>query len=234
MKYTSFDHTLERLRVALSSPLPGPAAQFRMSPEGPARGGLSRTQRASCREGAVLVVLYPRMEETTLVLTRRPDFLPDHPGQISLPGGRRDRGEELIDTARRECLEELGIAPSSLEILGTLSPLYVTVSNYCVYPFVGALARRPSFFANPQEVSELIEVPLHRLSSPSTRQTASRLLRGRQVSVPFFSLYGHQVWGATAMILAEFLALLENPDPNPDVEPSGLSTPINLDSGQTR
>ena len=220
MKDTPFDHTLERLRTALRSPLPGPAAQCRMNPEGASPRSGEVFHPGSCKEGAVLVALYPLNHEPAVVLTRRPDFLPDHPGQISLPGGRRDAGEALVDTALRECHEELGVVPSSIEVLGPLSPLYIAVSNYRVFPFVGALARRPEFRTNPSEVSELIEVPVGHLFSPTSLGSERRILRGRFRSIPFYALNGHQVWGATAMILAEFLALLEDPIPHRGVTES--------------
>ena len=162
----------------------------------------------ACREAAVLVLLVPLEEMPTVVLTLRPTHLPDHPGQISFPGGRRERNESLLETALREAREEIGLE-EPVDILGALSPIFVYPSSFCVYPFVAAASQPPAFRTHEAEVEVLLHVPLALLLDPATRKREQREVRGVRAWVPFYSVSGYEVWGATAMILAELLALFQ-------------------------
>ncbi|MBN1994574.1 MAG: CoA pyrophosphatase [Anaerolineae bacterium] len=166
----------------------------------------------ACREAGVLILLYPHPAthpELHLVLIRRPNYPGVHSGQISFPGGRREKEETYQATALRETMEEIGVLPETVEVIGPLSSLYTAPSNFCIYPFVAFSSTRPVFRPDPKEVAELIETPLGLLLNPATRQEEVWLLPGGQRRVPFFNVFGHRVWGATAMILNEFLTLLE-------------------------
>jgi 8-oxo-dGTP pyrophosphatase MutT (NUDIX family) len=153
-----------------------------------------------------MLMVFPSGENGSLqsILTRRKDSLNHHPGQISLPGGRRDEGETLDEAARREVEEEVGVERSAMEILGTLNPIYIPPSDFTVTPFVGWLPGEPEFELEPEEVAELIHVPLTLLLDPTIRQVSSVSSDARDREVPWFSIEGHQVWGATAMILDDF------------------------------
>jgi 8-oxo-dGTP pyrophosphatase MutT (NUDIX family) len=158
------------------------------------------------RLGGVLIMLYEKSGMTHLVLTRRRDDLQSHAGQISFPGGRREHGEPLQTTAFREAYEEVGINPADLEFLGRLSPLYIPPSDYEVHPFVAWYHNGlPRFIPQESEVAEILEVPLSHLLDPATRLEEPWELRGFQLQVPFYLVAGHKVWGATAMMLSEFL-----------------------------
>ncbi len=198
---------LAMLRNALAGPLPGLAAQVRMAPEPRREELLNFKPPREPKMAAVLILLYPSPEGLTLALTRRTDTVENHRGQISLPGGARENGESLSQTALRETYEEIGIEPASVELLGELSRLYIPVSGFCVHPFVGFSPQRPTFRPDPIEVAEVIEVPLRVLLDPGTERAELREWRGQEVAVPFFQIGPHEVWGATAMILAEFQAL---------------------------
>lgn len=161
-----------------------------------------------CREAAVLIVLYPGEAGPSLILTLRRADLPDHAGQISFPGGSRDEGESLRETALREAEEEVGLSPPSVALMGTLTPLYIPPSGYCVYPFVGAVAPLPPLRPLEAEVEQILHVPLHHLLAENTRVTEEWALLGEPVTVPFYACETHKVWGATAMILAELLEAL--------------------------
>ena len=161
------------------------------------------------RDAAVLIVVYPVDDEPHLVLTRRTETVQNHKGQISLPGGAREGNETLIETALREAQEETAVQPGDLHVLGTLTPVYVAVSDYLITPCVAIAARRPLFRADPVEVVETIEVPLASLIDPLLRHEEDWDLRGAIVHVPYFAFGPYKVWGATAMILAEFASLLE-------------------------
>jgi 8-oxo-dGTP pyrophosphatase MutT (NUDIX family) len=149
------------------------------------------------------------MGQTHLVLTRRRDDLQSHAGQVSFPGGRREDGESLQTTALRETFEEVGILPTELALLGRLSSLYIPPSDYEVHPFVAWYKNgRPLFTPQESEVAEILEVPLSHLLDPATRLEEPWEIRSYQLNVPFYLVSGHKVWGATAMMLSEFLERL--------------------------
>ena len=153
----------------------------------------------------MLVVLYDKGGETRLVLTRRRDDLNDHAGQISFPGGRREDGEMLRMTAVREAEEEIGLDPGALTVLGQLTCLYIPPTDYEVHPFVAWHQGLPLFRRQAAEVSQIIETPLSFLLDPANRFEEPWDYRGMTVQVPFYLVASHKVWGATAMMLSEFL-----------------------------
>ncbi|HOW84660.1 MAG TPA: CoA pyrophosphatase [Candidatus Aminicenantes bacterium] len=199
---------LARLELSLRAPLPGIPAQLAMAPE--PRSG----QRAyfevedSCRKAGVLVLLYVRDGRLRLPLTRRTESVDHHRGQISLPGGARQRGESMEAAALRETREELGLDLGRVRVLGRLTPLYIPPSNYCIYPTVACLPGPLEFRPQPDEVAEVIEAPVDRLADPAIIGRETWRYGGLDHVVPFYELDGHKIWGATAMVLAEFLALL--------------------------
>jgi len=205
------DPSLEDIRRALSHPLPGIRAQLKMAPQPRPGRDLDLGVPAGCRESSVLVLLYPRAGRLYFVLTRRTEMVQSHKGQISLPGGGREGGESLAQTALRETCEELGVPQNGTEMLGCLSTLYIPHSNYCIYPFVAYRPDPPVFYADPVEVAEVLEVPLALLLDPSIRRveywSAPDFESPRRV--PFFSIHGQVVWGATAMILSELVSVLD-------------------------
>ena len=196
------------LRDALQRPLPGLPAQMQMAPL--PRPGTERVLEPGldCRRAGVLVLLYPCGDELCLVLTRRTESLESHRGQISFPGGGLHAGESARDAALRETEEELGVPPSGLDLLGELSPIYIPPSDFCVYPLVAFAAKRPDFIPNPHEVAEVIEAPLSRLLDPAASCEETRPWQDTHRRVPFYAIGEHKVWGATAMILCELLALI--------------------------
>jgi len=161
------------------------------------------------RQAGVLLLLYPIHTALHLVLTVRTSDLNHHSGQISLPGGGWEEGDTSLQaTALREAQEEIGIATDRLELLGALTPFYVPPSNNVVHPFVAYAPQRFVFRPDPREVAELLEVPLHLLLDPATRREEDWMRRGATLHVPLYAVGEHKVWGATAIVLAEFLALL--------------------------
>ncbi len=193
----------------MRGPLPGMRAQITMAP-------LSRPFHpppgVEPRQAGVLLLLYPLGQELHLVLTVRTSDLNHHSGQISLPGGGWEEGDaSLLETALREAREEIGVTTAELEVLGSLTPLYVPPSNNVVHPFVVYAPRRPVFRPDPGEVAELLEVPLSLLVDPTTRREEDWNWEGATLRLPFYAVGEHKVWGATAIVLAEFLALLAQP-----------------------
>jgi 8-oxo-dGTP pyrophosphatase MutT (NUDIX family) len=158
----------------------------------------------------VLLLLYSWEDEPHLILTVRTPDLNHHSGQISLPGGGWERQDgSLRETALRETEEELGVDTADVEVLGPLTPLYIPPSNNCVYPFVAVASQRPDFHPDPIEVADLLEIPLSLLADPTTRCEEEWIWRDQPLRIPFYAVDEHKVWGATAIILAEFLALLD-------------------------
>lgn len=205
---TEVPNEILRLRRRLASPLPGLRVQMGMAPM--PRPGTERILDPSldCRRAGVLVLLYLRAGELHLVLTRRTEMVENHRGQISFPGGSIDPGEDPVTAALREVEEELAVERSRLEVLGQLSPLYIPPSDFCVYPVVAYAPERPAFEPNSDEVAEVLEVPISVLMTPVTRCEEVWQMRGVPVRVPFYAVSGQKVWGATAMMLCELLALV--------------------------
>ena len=159
------------------------------------------------RLGAVLLLLYPDGADLRLPLTVRSDRLPSHRGEVSLPGGAIDPGEDgPVTAALRECHEELGVEPASVSVWGTLSAFYIPPSNFRVTPVVGFRQEAALLRPNDDEVSAVITVTLRELLDPATVLVERWTLRGIEVDVPFFAIEGYKVWGATAIVLSELVA----------------------------
>jgi 8-oxo-dGTP pyrophosphatase MutT (NUDIX family) len=216
---TDFAATGRRLEQRLGGPLPGSSAQARTAPS-PRTADSSRLSvegRTDCREAGVLALLFPQAEgaaedgRPVLLLTERRGHLDDHGGQVSFPGGQREAGEALDETALREAREEVALDPAGVRLLGALTPLYVPPSRFCVHPFVGVAGAAPPLHPADAEVARLLRVPLADLLAPGALTCEPWTLHGRTVDVPFFDVAGAPpIWGATSMMLAELLAVLED------------------------
>lgn len=210
MSGPSFPDLVSRIAARLHRPLPGTEAQVTMAPRYSARKNAISVNGRDCREAGVLALVYANGDTPILVLTVRRDDLPDHPGQVSFPGGQREDGESLRDTALREAQEEVDLDPAPVRIQGALTPLYVPPSNFCVHPFVGTLDTAPTLQPTDREVGEILHVPLAHLLDPSRRVVEPWELHGATIEVPYYAVGGHTVWGATAMMLAELVAVIRD------------------------
>jgi 8-oxo-dGTP pyrophosphatase MutT (NUDIX family) len=200
----------DALRRRLSEPLPGLDAQLRMAPRPLMRPDPALESRL--RPAAALLLVYPHADAWHVPLTVRGSGLRHHTGQVSLPGGRLDHpGESVEDAALREANEEIGVLPDDVEILGRLTSIPVIVSGHLLQPVVGVASRRPVFTLAAHEVERLIELPVSRLLQPDAVAWEERVRMippHGMMNVPYFEVDGARVWGATAMVLAEFGALL--------------------------
>lgn len=200
------------LREALARPLPGLDAQLRMAPS-PRVGWDPHHVPEGLRAAAALLLMYPHDGEWHLLLTVRGAGLRSHTGQVSLPGGSVDRNESIELAALREAHEEVGVVPASVRLLGRLTPLHIPISGFLLHPVVGIMEGRPSFLRAEWEVARILEVRLSLMSDPAVVKRERRMLqregRAIEVDVPFFDIQHQKVWGATAMVVAEFLAVVE-------------------------
>ena len=193
---------IEQLRISLGTDLP-PAT---LDPE--------------LKLAAVLALLYPVGGEYKIVLTKRTSLVGSHRGEMCLPGGRfePDVDHSLKETALRESAEEIGLVSSNVEVLGSLEPR-ATRFGYLVSPYVGLLKLPQEFIAQPTEVDAIFEIPLAHLMAPDALSSEPRVYSGTQVSTPYFTYQDHVIWGATARILRQLLALLE---PDALAAPAGV------------
>ncbi|MFU8858846.1 MAG: NUDIX hydrolase [Cyclonatronaceae bacterium] len=192
----------------LSGPLPGQEAQFRMAPRSdkgiPDRGVPPQLARRS----GVMLLLFEDETGPELVLTLRSGSLNHHGNQLSLPGGRAEHGEQMVDAALRETHEEVGIDPGTISILGQLTPLHVPVSGNIIYPVVGWIDHQPVLIPDHREVAEAFTLPLSLLFDSSRLKHTRRELHGTEYNIPYWDVHRIPLWGATAMILSEFCELL--------------------------
>jgi 8-oxo-dGTP pyrophosphatase MutT (NUDIX family) len=202
---------IEKLKDRLLHPLPGEVAQFKMAPKGRTR---QQELPDNIRLGGVMILLFIIDKKWNTILIRRTEDGNHHSGQISFPGGRKDASDQdIIYTACRECEEEIGVPIPDIELVGTLSTLYIPPSNFLVTPSVGYIKTLQNFKASEREVQEIIQLPLdllfdHRIKKerivvPSSSPT-------QQIKTPVYELGDDLiVWGATAMIIAELESIIE-------------------------
>lgn len=162
------------------------------------------------KKSAVMVLLFPKGKELyTVVIQRTVDGGP-HSGQISFPGGKFEQEDlNLVETAKRECFEEIGIDPSKLKVLGALSKLYIPVSNYMVQPVVAYLANEPNFVLQRSEVQQVVLLPIDQVFSPSSKTVTSLKIKDNLLTVPVYLIEDCMIWGATAMIFSELEVVFE-------------------------
>lgn len=179
----------------------------------------------SGRPAAVLVGLFEEEGETRVILTVRSSRLRSHTGEVAFPGGRLDPGESVEEGARREADEEIGLDPSSVEIIGRLNTMPTVSSHTLMTPVVAVLADRPPLVAEPDEVARIFDVALADLLADGVFVEEWWAVPGRPgwdgdegggFPVWFFHAGGETIWGATARVLVELLCLtLELPVPHP-------------------
>ena len=195
----------ENIKKALLQNLPGSASHRKMLP-------LNRVLTAAIEEqtqikhSSVLLLLFIENQELNACLIKRPSHMKHHAGQIALPGGRIEKGETALDTALRETWEEIGISRDKIEVLGSLSEIYVQVSRFQIHPFVGWLNKKPGFVINKYEVEKMIYFPLKNMNN-SFAEVELETITGT-LKVPCFKFEDEIIWGATAMILLEFADIL--------------------------
>jgi 8-oxo-dGTP pyrophosphatase MutT (NUDIX family) len=203
----AFPDLVTRLEAALGGTLPGADAQAFMSPR-PPREWRADFNPARVRQAAGLLLLFPRGSHAHLVLTVRAGSLELHSGQVSLPGGAIDPGETFEQAALREAHEEIGLRVEDVQTIGALTPIDIHVSGFRLHPIVATTPGPPDLRPSDAEVARILEIPVERLMDPRCMGWKALTRDNRAVTAPAFLIEDAEVWGATAMVLAEFLALL--------------------------
>ena len=196
----------KQIKDVITEGLPGIEAQLKLSPE-------SRSlfpDKKHKTDAAILILLYKDIEENICtVFMKRQAYNGAHSAQISFPGGKAETNDQsLLHTALRESKEEIGIDPKKVEIIGKLTELYIPVSNFMVHPYIGIAQSIPKFNIDKTEVDYLITFPVHKLISHTISYTNMNY-KGKSYRVPYFDIKNEMIWGATAMILSEFIEVLK-------------------------
>ncbi len=204
----------EYIKKILLPPLPGVEAHSLMSPTTGPLPAINKNP-TQAKDSSVLILLYPGTSALYLPFIQRPDYQGHHGGQICLPGGKSEPCDSNFwETALRETSEELGIDINEIEYLGELSQLYIPHSNFLVTPLVGFLNYRPVFKPNEYEVKEVFEVPVKDFFKNDVVKNFTKDINGFSLTAPYYSVAGREIWGATAMILAEFIFILQKRAPD--------------------
>ena len=208
---TAFDEFLNKLRIAVLDPLPGSIAHVKMNP--PHRPMEQRIPISGdlVRDSAVLILLWPDADKISTVFILRNEYDGVHSNQIAFPGGKSEREDvDYVATALREAQEEVGIIPDSVTIIGKLSPLYIPVSQFVVYPIIGYTKTIPFFIPDPVEIKEIIPCALFDFLRPDAMIIQDIDIRGRILpNIPCYKMGDKLIWGATAMIFSELLDIIK-------------------------
>jgi 8-oxo-dGTP pyrophosphatase MutT (NUDIX family) len=191
----------ENIKQALKKKLPGSSSHRKMLPPNRPLTVVEQNPKY-LKHSSVLLLLFEENQEIFVCLIKRPLHMKHHAGQIALPGGRIEEGETALETALRETHEEIGISSDKITILGSLSELYVAVSQFLIHPFVGWLDGKPEFRINHDEVEKTVVFPLFRFNN-NFEEVELETITGK-LKVPCIHYNGEVIWGATAMILSEF------------------------------
>lgn len=193
------------LKSKLKDELPGSTAHEAMMPEGRRR---FVAEDASYHKSAVLLLLYSNHGKIFFPIIERSDEGP-HAGQLALPGGKNKSTESLWQTAIRESFEEINAVPEKIECLGKLSELTIPASHFRVHPFVGFAKGKMEFVAQADEVKRIIEVDLEDFISRYEKKLLPFKTSYGFMDAPCFVYRELSIWGATGMILNEFICMLQ-------------------------
>ena len=196
---------LQKLGERLQQQLPGTSAHevMRAIPVGSLRPKFEHA--ASPKPGSVLILIYPDEQDIRFPLIKRPDYSGLHSGQVSLPGGKAEHGENAAETALREAQEEIGVDISKIQVVGKLSEFFVIPSNFMITPVVALAHEKPVMIPDTREVAKILTASVFDLLDEQAIKSKEIIAAGRYaLQAPHFEVEGEVVWGATAMMLNEF------------------------------
>lgn len=209
MNFLDFLNCIPKIKTEM---LPAETAHLKMMP--PERADLMRQldlTTVNPRKAAVMMLFYPKQEQTHLVLIVRNSYPGVHSSQIAFPGGKVEFDDQsLSHTALRETQEEIGVAPTQIKVVRAFTEIYIPPSNFMVYPFLGYSLENLSFRPDPEEVADIIELPLVDFMNEAIVVSQNRATSYSDlIAVPAFKINDHYVWGATAMMLSELKETLK-------------------------
>lgn len=200
----------EKLKNQLQDIKPGKEAHDRMSSMKRQTETPEEIPR-NARKAAVLILLKESEDTLMFPLIQRPSYDGVHSGQMAFPGGKYDQTDnDIIETALRECYEEIGIEVDRQRVIGTLSDIYIPPSNMHVVPVVADYSDTFNYNIDDYEVDKVVETSISHLQDESNHmEHMIKLPNGFNYKTPAFDVYGHTVWGATAMMLSELLMVID-------------------------
>ncbi len=209
--YIMFVRFIEQLKIRLQQSLPGEEVQFLMAPITRQKITQALTQHLKPIKSAVLILLFPVGKNIHTLLIQRTAYTGVHSAQVAFPGGKFDETDiHLKHTALRETQEEIGIHPEHIEIIGKLTDIYITPSNFLVTPFIGYINTLPDFIINEYEVQKIITVDLFQLNNTAIRsEKIITQSSGHKIKTPYYEIEDLTVWGATAMMISELNVVVE-------------------------
>lgn len=194
------------LEKELKKDLPGKIFQDNMAPPGRESRYIFKPNSQPPKKAGILILLFPFKDELHTVFIKRTEKNGPHSGQISFPGGKADSLDANLEhTALRETTEELGVNSENIKLLGALTPLYIPVSNYNVSPFIGFINKFAGFTIQPDEVQYAIVVKIQEFQKPGRTGILEINQNKFILKAPCYKIKDASIWGATAMILSEFM-----------------------------
>lgn len=207
----NFNAYIGHLKQALNDPLPGREAQLLMEPISRRLELRKQKNSPKARQSAVLILLYPKDKKICIAMIKRPIYEGVHSGQIAFPGGKKEEDDiDLIQTALRETEEEIGVTQNSITVIGQLTQLYIPPSNFIVQPVVAYTNTAPKFILEETEVDDMLEIDIEDFINPKSIMHKNVLSRNNiRLSVICYFIQNKIIWGASAMILSEFIEVLK-------------------------
>ncbi|MBI1836067.1 MAG: CoA pyrophosphatase [Flavobacteriia bacterium] len=203
----------QKLIHAFENQLPGESVHQEMAPSNRPLSSWGIANNTDYKESAVSVIIYPNQSTLKTIVIQRPEYEGNHSGQISFPGGKKEKNDPNLEhTARRECFEEIGIPINKGQLLGELTKVYIPVSNFIVYPYVFYVTEIPNLIRDLREVAEIVHFDLKELSKPENIDMMEIQFQNGKTkkNIPCFTIANKKIWGATALILNELKHLLNN------------------------
>jgi len=201
---------ISKLKSALQETLPGKEAHYKMATADRFENFMNPS--GPYKKASVHLTLFEKDTVPHILFIKRAAVTKDkHSGQISFPGGQLDEVDKsLEECALRETHEELGLDLSRINLLGAMTPIYVYVSNFMVYPFIGIYDGLPEYTLQKSEVDYVIEVPIESFLSETIIMRKDINVRDVILKdVPYYNLNGETLWGATAMMTSEFVSIIK-------------------------
>jgi 8-oxo-dGTP pyrophosphatase MutT (NUDIX family) len=207
---TDFRNFIAGLKEKLARPLPGLSSQLKMASVSRIIKDGNLVLPEDVRKAGVLVLFYPCGHDLCIAFIKRAEYPGVHSGQISFPGGGREKHDkDITETALREAEEEIGVDRKLVTTIGNLSDLYIPPSNFLVTPVVGYTQTKPVFIPDPEEVETVLEISFDELVKADSKQEKEiSIFPALNIKVPCYYVNGNVIWGATAMIISELIDVI--------------------------